>query len=67
MYVVTYETSSLESLSFLQHTLFHHVCYRSFVFCFSLKLKWTKNKIVYGIEVSLFGIPANRNSANSNN
>ena len=43
-----------------------------FVFCFLLKLKWPKNKIVYGMEVSLFGIPANRahpkrNSANSNN
>ena len=26
MYVVTYETSSLENLIFLQHTLFHHAC-----------------------------------------
>ena len=72
MYVVTYETSSLENLSFLQHTLFYHVCYRSLCSIFLLKLKWPKNKIVYGMEVSLFGIPANRahpkrDSANSNN
>ena len=71
MYVVTYETSSLENLSFLQHVV-SSCLLRQFVFYFLLQLKWPKNKIVYGMEVSLFGIPANRahpkrNSANSNN
>ena len=71
MYVVTYETSSLENLSFLQHVV-SSCLLPQFVFYFLLKLKWPKNKIVYGMEVSLFGIPANRthpkrDSANSNN
>ena len=71
MYVVTYETSSLENLSFLQHVV-SSCLLQQFVFYFLLKLKWPKDKIVYGMEVSLFGIPANRtqpkrDSANSNN
>ena len=59
MYVVTYETSSLENLSLLQHVV-SSCLLTQFVFCFLLKLKWPKNKIFYGMEVSLFGIPANR-------
>ena len=35
MYVVTYETLNLQNLSFLQHALFHHVCYRSLCFIFT--------------------------------
>ena len=35
MYVVTYETSSLLNVRFLQHALFDHVCYRSLCFIFT--------------------------------
>ena len=71
MYVVTCGTSSLEKLSFLQHVV-SSCLLPPFVFYFLLKLKWPKNKIVYGMELSLFGIPANRayskrDSANNNN
>ena len=73
MYVVTYETSSLENLIFLQHTLFHHV-WSSVCVLFFTEVEMAEEYVryVYGMEVSLFGIPANRahpkrDSDNSNN
>ena len=46
MYVITYETSSLQNLSFLQHALFHHVCCRSFCFIFTELERLCKQAII---------------------